>query len=613
MAICGVLMAGQALRIHFNQPPTHGMVTSLLAVALAAGIALEYRQILGKDPGLALLAGLLCLKQFEVRSGRDLRAAIFLALFLQFGLFFRSQDIPTAALALLGTWAGLAALVSQRVDDGLKIPARYAGALLLQGLPVMVLLFVLFPRVQGPLWGLPEDTFAAKTGLSDSMTPGSIGELVQSDAIALRARFAGAVPPPEQRYWRGPVLDSYDGRTWRPGNRRWSTSPAYQVEGKSYRYELTLEPLEHPWLLALDFPAAGIPNARYGSNLQLVASQPIRNRTRLTVTSYPETSVGLQETPENLDLARQLPKEGETRSRALAQSLRARSGSDRAVLQATLDYFRQAGLLYTLTPRPLSGDPVDSFLFETRQGFCEHFAASFVFLMRAAGVPARVVTGYLGGEINPVDQVMVIRQSDAHAWAEVWLDQQGWVRVDPTALAAPLRQSAGLAQALPFGEPLPFMLRGNLDWLRSLRNHWEAFNHSWDRWVLGYTPERQLELLSRLGLGHADWKRLAIALAGGFCLVMLGLLAWHLRPQRRLDPLDREWHRFCRRLAARGIGRLPWEGPIAYAERASLALPQWAPAIAQIARRYATLRYGPGAPSGEFARFQHDIRTFQRP
>lgn len=610
---CGVMLAGQALRTFTRQPPLSGLVTSLLALALATGISLEFQQFLGKAPGLALLAGLLCLKQLESRRRRDLRAAIFLALFLQFGLFFRNQGIPIAVLALFGTWIGLAALVSLQIDDGFKGPARTAGALLLQGLPFMLVLFALFPRVQGPLWGLPEDALAAKTGLSDSMSPGSIGELVQSDAIALRASFNGSPPLPNQRYWRGPVLEVFDGRTWRPGSRGWATQPSYPVQGDRFEYELTLEPLDYPWLLALDFPGPGIPGARYATTFQLLAGKPVQSRQRINLTAYPGVQVGLPENPETLARARQLPPGSGPRSRELAASLAAGRRNDGEILQAILQYFRQGGFGYTLSPPPLADDPVDGFLFDTRRGFCEHFASSFVFLLRAAGVPARVVTGYLGGDINPVDQVMVVRQSDAHAWAEVWLEERGWVRVDPTALAAPRRQSEGLAQALPDDETLPFMLRGDLEWLRDLRLRWEAFNHSWNRWILGYTPDRQREFLSRLGLGQPDWQRMATILAVCCGLLMAGLLAWALRSRHRLDALDRLWAGFCRRLAKRGLPRLPWEGPLAYAARASQAFPGADPALQNIASQYARLRYGPTAAPGDLALLKHAIHTLKLP
>lgn len=609
--LAAALLAAQALRCWQERPPPPRWLVALVAVGATAGIVVTFKQFFGKDPGVALLSVLLSLKLLEARDPRDALAAVLLALFLQVSLFLNTQALGIGAWALAASGLALAALVSLHHPGGAASQARLAGLLLAQGLPFMVVLFILFPRVQGPLWGLPEDAYSAQTGLAETMSPGSISQLIQSGAIAFRASFRDEPPPPAQRYWRGPVLDSFDGRTWRPGRERFIPEPAYQPEGRAYPYQLTLEPHNKTWLLALDYPAPALANARYTADFRLLANQPVRSRQRFELTAYPTSRVGLQDDPELRKAALRLPPTGNPRARALGQQLRAEHAAEAAILEAAAGHFRNAGLTYTLSPPVLASNPVDGFLFETRRGFCEHFASSFAFVLRAAGIPARVVTGYQGGEVNPVDQALVVRQSDAHAWTEAWLAGRGWVRLDPTALAAPARAEGGLAQALGAGEPLPFMLRTDLHWLRTLRYRWEALNNSWDQWVLGYTQERQRDLLRHLGFGEVDWQRLTTLLTAICGLLVAGLTLWALRSGGPRDPLERCWLAFCQRLGRAGLPRLPWEGPLAYADRAAIAFPRHAESLRQIARAYAAQRYGGAASPAALQQLRHRIRQFR--
>lgn len=593
--LCACLVAVRAALSWRRGKPPHQLLILLLAIAAGIGVRLEFGHFFGKDPGVALLAVLLCLKLLESRTTRDLRAAVLLCFFLQVGLFFYNQTPGIAALALAGTLLATTTLVSLE-DDGARptVQLRTGAVLLAQGLPFMLILFVLFPRVPGPLWGLPADAYSGMTGLSDSMAPGSISQLGLSDAIAFRAEFDGPPPPPAQRYWRGPVLTRYDGRTWRPSLSVSATTPSYETSGRAYAYRLTLEPHNQAWLLALDFPAANISGARYASDYRLLAEQPVRARARFDLRSYPATIVGLAENLATLAEARRLPANVDPRSRALAREIAAGAPDHNAILVRTLERLRSIGLTYTLSPPLLGTDAVDEFLFDTRLGFCEHFASAFVFLMRAAGVPARVVTGYQGGEINPVDGSLVVRQSDAHAWAEVWLGGRGWIRVDPTALSAPARIESGLSAALPAWDALPLLRRPGLDWLRNLRHRWEALSNTWNQWVLGYNPDRQRELLERIGFPQPDWRTLAILLGASATALMLLLLAWALAQRRRYDPLDAAWAGLSLKLARHGAARHPWEGPLDYGKRLSMAFPDRAEALRAITERYARLRYGGG-------------------
>ncbi|WP_407278556.1 DUF3488 and transglutaminase-like domain-containing protein [Aromatoleum evansii] len=593
IALCTSLIAIRAALLWRRGKPPRQLLILLVAIAAGIGVRLEFGHFFGKDPGVALLAVLLCLKLLESHTTRDLRAAVLLAYFLQLGLFFYNQTPGIAALALAGALLTTTTLLS--LEDAAARPAaqlRTSTLLLAQGLPFMLVLFVLFPRVQGPLWGLPSDAYSGMTGLSDTMTPGSISQLGLSDAIAFRAEFNGPPPPPPQRYWRGPVLSRYDGRTWRPGFSTIAAAPGYAPSGRAYEYRLTLEPHNQPWLLALDFPAANVPKARYAGDYRLLAEQPLRTRTRVELRSYPATTVGKDESAFVLAEARRLPADVNPQGRALALEIAAKSADPAAILAGTLERMRGMGLTYTLNPPLLGTHAVDEFLFDTRQGFCEHFASAFVFLMRAAGLPARVVTGYQGGEINPVDGSLVVRQSDAHAWAEVWLAGRGWVRVDPTALSAPARIESGLSAALQEWDALPLLRRPGLDWLRDMRHRWEALSNTWNQWVLGYNSERQRDLLERIGFRQPDWRMLAMLLGVSATTLMLLLMAWAFAQRRRRDPLDAAWARFSRKLARHGAGRHPWEGPLDYGKRLAMTFPGRAAPLRAISERYASLRYG---------------------
>ena len=605
--LCASLIAIRSALLWRRGKPPHQLVIVLVAVAAGIGVRFEFSHFFGKDPGVALLAVLLCLKLLESRTTRDLRAAVLLAYFLQLGLFFYNQTPGIAALALAGALLTTTTLLS--IEDAAARPAaqlRTSAVLLAQGLPFMLVLFVLFPRVQGPLWGLPSDAYSGMTGLSDTMTPGSISQLGLSDAIAFRAEFDGAPPPPSQRYWRGPVLTRYDGRSWRPGFSTIAREPRYEPSGRAYEYRLTLEPHNQPWLLALDFPAADIPKTRYAGDFRLLAEQPVRMRTRFDLRSYPATAVGKVEDAIVIAEAQRLPANVNPRSRALARELAAGGAGPSEILALTLERLRGLDLTYTLSPPLLGTHSVDEFLFDTRQGFCEHFASAFVFLMRAAGVPARVVTGYQGGEINPVDGSLVVRQSDAHAWAEVWLGGRGWVRVDPTALSAPSRIESGLSAALPDWDILPLLRRPGMDWLRDLRHRWDAVSNTWNQWVLGYNPDRQRDLLERMGFPQPDWRTLAMLLGVSAAGLMLLLLAWAFALRRRHDPLDAAWTSFSRKLARHGAARHPWEGPLDYGKRLAMTFPEHAEPLRTISEDYARLRYrvGPADP--------HSVRLLAR-
>ncbi len=589
-ALCAALIGWQAFILRYPRfrPPTFILV--LIGIAVAGGVLAQFKYFFGQEPGVALLLALLCLKQMESRSPRDIRAAILLCLFLQLGLFFYDQSIVTALLAIGGTLLALTTLtLLQYVPERPSAALRTAGTLLLQGLPFMLALFLLFPRIQGPLWALPNDA-VGRTGLKDSMEPGSISELIQSGGIAFRVNFEGEPPPPNQRYWRGPVLSIFQGRSWHAIPPRTRRQPAYTVSGRRYDYRVTIEAHNENWLLAMDYPGAGIEKAGYAQDYQLLSRYPVRNRIRMDMNAYPETQPGLEESDIVLKQAVRLPGNVNPRTTEMIRQLINDSDTPEQRLNKVLSDMRSRRLVYTLQPPLLGQHSIDEFLFDTRQGFCEHFASAFAFMMRRAGVPARVVIGYQGGEINPVDGTMVIRQSDAHAWNEVWLPSRGWLRVDPTAISAPERIEDGLAGSLTSG--LPFLLHPSMAWLNTLRYQWEALSNSWNQWVLGFDVEQQHRLLERLGISAPNWKKMALLMGVVLSILSMLLLGWALYQNRRGDALDHAWQRFCDKLAQRGLPRQSWEGPMDYIERAAAALPAHADALRDIASTYARLRYG---------------------
>jgi transglutaminase-like putative cysteine protease len=588
--------------------PSRWLVLGVAAVAML-GVWLEYRTLFGRQSGILLLMLFSGLKLLETRSHRDAAVAGFLGYFLIITNFLYTQTIPIAALA------GVALVVITTTLIGFSAPqralrdnVRTAGLLLAHAAPAALVLFLLFPRVQGPLWGLPQDAYAGMTGLSDTMSPGNLASLAQSDAIAFRAEFQGSSPPSALRYWRGPVLWNFDGRTWTLG-------PNYLVDfapprgGRAtYRYEVVIEPHNRHWLFALETAATLPERARISHDGQVISNSPVRERLRYDLDSVIEPEPQAGDNEGNLRRALRVPPGFNPRATALAAQWRAESAGDEAVLARAIEFLRQGRYAYTLEPALLGSHSVDDFLFVTREGFCEHFSSAFVFLMRAAGIPSRVVTGYQGGELNPVDNIITVRQSDAHAWAEVFLGQRGWVRIDPTAAAVPGRVENGLARAVPQSAALPLMMRPQLEWLRGARDRWEAVAHKWNVWVLGYNPERQRELMSLAGIREADWRTLTAALFSFLGVMTLILLAWSLRRLARPDPVQRAWRAFCQKLAKRGVERAAHEGPRDYAARAARAIPAARTSILRIGALYIGLRYGAQPSAGGATRLRKLVR-----
>ena len=596
----------------------------LFAVAAAFAVRASFGYLSGRDPSVAFLYILVAIKFLETRTTRDGTLLVCLSCFLLITPFFYGQSL-LAAIAVLPAIVLVGATLDAMTDGqgmagaakGSGSAIRRSGLMILQGVPVAVLLFVLFPRLASPLWGLPSD-HSAQTGLSDAMEPGQISELSQSDAVAFRVDFDGQPPPSRERYWRGPVLSRFDGRTWSAGNLQFGGVPA--TDGKSaITYTVNLEPSYRNWLFALDLPSA-LPRAendigRFDSgsaiailtrDQQLLARAPLTQPLR-----YVQQSVLRSSYPANarFDSAAnlQLPDRN-SRTRQLARELREKYPDDRQLIGAVLTWFNQENFVYTMSPPLLNEDTADEFLFDTRSGFCEHYASAFVVLLRVAGIPARVVTGYQGGTMNPRGGYLIVRQSDAHAWAEALVDGR-WQRFDPTAAVSPSRIESGLGGALPSGERVPFLARLDASWLKSMQLTWDAINHDWRRNVVGFNYQRQRSLWQQWRLDVLPpWQIAAMSAAALFAWAGL-LAAWLLFRRRRQERALALWDDLCRRLARAGLPRHAHEGPVAFAQRAAQRWPQFAIAFAAIGQSFATLRYGDVA-----ARRQRDalVATLQR-
>lgn len=637
------------------------------SIACGGAVFAHYGTLLGREPGVALLVLFLGLKLMEMRARRDLFVVIFLCFFLLLTAFFHSQSMAVAVLAVLAVLGLMSAMLTMQFgtrEQPILRRFRTAGSLLLQALPIAALFFVLFPRVQGPLWGLPHDAHGAGTGLSDSMSPGQISSLMESDAVAFRVLFEAQVPAPGRLYWRGPVFGEFDGRTWKPLSRPASPLPLASVQGdpaSTVGYVVTLEPNNRPWLFALEAPvrAEQLPNggALLMPDMLLMAREPVSARLRYRLESQPDYRFGLNETPQSLANWLRLPPGFNPKTRALAEqwlaeaqrgraddpaataatarmqagSTEAKATTDAAAtdpryapggepdrmpppaapdrnerfVRRALAMFGAEPFRYTLQPPLLGRDSVDDFLFGTRAGFCEHYASALVVLMRALQIPARVVTGYQGGERNPVDGYWTVRQSDAHAWAEVWLAGRGWVRVDPTAAIAPHRIERGSRAFLRTAQSSGTALHSTL--LERIGFNLDALSNAWNQWVLSYDQGRQRKLLERLGLS-IDWRSLVGLLAAGLALVIGGLALLTLHPRRPRDPVERCYAEFCQRLATAGVVRAPHETAQRLLRRAERELEgEPLERARSIVSLYNLLRYGGETP--ERAQRVRHLRT----
>lgn len=610
--------------------PSRWWLAALLALTLGLTL-MSHRTLLGRDAGVTLLVSLLALKTLELRARRDAFVVFFLGFFTMLTNFFFSQSLATAAAMLVGLLGLLTALVNAHMPVGrppLAESARHAARMALVGAPIMLVLFLLFPRL-APLWGIPSDAMSGRSGLSSTIEVGNLASLALDDSIAMRIRFDGQPPPQNDLYFRGPVLSEFDGRQWRQGRGEvsFNTAPQrnLQLGGAPIGYEVTLEPNNRPWLLLLDVASrrpelAGL-QALQTQDLQWLANRPITDLVRYRAQSHTDFRYGPLRRTAELQGDLQLPPGSNPRTLALAAEMRrdpryAQAGSA-ALVAAALERLRTDGYSYTLEPGVYGEHTADEFWFDRKAGFCEHIASAFVVLMRALDVPARIVTGYQGGEMNAVDGYWTVRQSDAHAWTEVWHEGQGWVRVDPTGAVMPGRIGSLERLRAPQGAFATAIGNVSPNISAQLRAAWEAVNNRWNQWVLNYTQSRQLDLLRALGIEAPDWQDLGRLLAALVVLASLGGAGWTLWDRRQHDPWLRLLHKARERLRAAGLAVPPQAAPRQLAQLlvqlpAAAAGPQPLALLRDWLLRLEAQRYA-RAPALELATLQREYRRLPWP
>jgi len=595
----------------------HWSIRLCLVVIAAAGLGFSFGVSASLEAMVALLIAGMALKLFEVYRRRDALVLIYVGLFLTGSGFLLEQSLLMAPYLLLSAAFLIAALNSvwMGADVTLLKPLKVASFMLLPALPLMLVLFVVFPRI-GPLWAVQTDTPIAKTGLSDTMSPGDVSRLTRSGELAFRVIFdQGALPPSSQRYWRALVLGDFDGRAWRQ-SASYERSPEPLLQREQFvHYTVIQEPSGRPWMFALDMPVTS-DDVRMTRARTLMATSDIHQRRQYRLMSA--LSYHLQPELSDADRARylSLPRNSNPRAQALAdQWWQDVDYQPQAFIQRVLMEFNR-DFIYTLEPAALGAQAIDDFLLNTRQGFCEHFAGATAFLLRHVGIPARVVTGYHGGEWNPLQNYLIVRQYDAHAWIEVWLEGQGWVRLDPTEAVAPERilQSADEVFSGQAGfladRPLNTWVSGR--WLRQLQLQYDALNFSWQRWVLNY-HQQQSNFLSQW-LGELSYQKIALALIVPFVFVS-AILSWMLlraRPILPDDPYQRTLHKLLRYLSRKGVGRNPEETLRQFALRLLPTYPELGCSLQKLADVDDRIRYADDTSPVQYQAFNKAIKECYR-
>ncbi len=601
------------------------MLLRIIATAFAvAALVITYGGLIGRRAAVSMLVLMLSLKLLETFRTRDARIVASLSLFLCSTQFLFSQGVPMIIYIIACLLSSLIALMllhrSEAYEDlgeapdtgrGLFTELGFGMRMLALAFPIGLALFLLFPRWSSPLWGVPDDALDARSGLSDSMTPGSIQSLFMDDSPAFRVTFESVVPSQGDLYWRGPVFWDFDGQSWESSYFGLNLladnkpDPLYAP----FRYQVQMEPTEQRWLFALDYPALVPRGTRLTMDYQLRARRPITQLREYVMASDPGfiDSPNLKQTL--LRAALELPPGFNPRTAKMMADWRTEAGSDTEIIQRALAHFNQEEFHYTLNPPLLSQHTVDEFLFETRQGFCEHYASAFTVMMRMAGIPARVVTGYQGGFFSDYGGYVLVRQSDAHAWSEVWVKGSGWSRIDPTAAVAPERIEQGAMDSLAGRR---YML--DYDWLRNVRNTFDLFQRGWNNWVVTFSSDSQSRLFSIFGWGALDSTRLVMALIVvvliiGAVIFMLAPVLLKFRSARSQDPLLRLWRKFIRKLAKAGFIAHPSMGPMELATNAGSQLKYNRDGIARIAELYMLCRYS--RDTGRRAELADLVNSFQ--
>lgn len=586
--------------------PAVGRFTAL-GIALLL-MVLSYGNVFGRSAAVTLLTVMLSMKLLETYRVRDARVVVSFSLFLCATQFLFGQGVlmPLYGAAVVATALIALAQLHRREAFGpsQSVPALgrsiyaelgFSFRILALALPAALALFLLFPRWTSPLWGVPESSLDARTGLSDTMEPGSIQQLFMDDTAAFRAAFRGRTPPQEELYWRGPVFWDYDGRQWETGfwGRNIEARRRPAAGDAEYRYTVQLEPSERKWLFALDYPTVVPNDTRLTMDYQLLHKTSVTQLLRYEMASDPDFVDAPQLSDVFRNSALALPQGLNSRTGELVAGWRQSISDDKALAERVLRHFNEQEFHYTLDAPLLGLNAVDDFLFRTRAGYCEHYASAFTVMMRMAGIPARVVTGYQGGWYSQFGDYLLVRQSDAHAWSEIWLEGSGWTRVDPTAAVSPLRVQQGSLGALSDRRHLL-----DFDWLREVKNGFDLVQRTWNDWVIDFGAAEQSRLFAPLGLRRIDAKGLMAVLFGVIAVLSVLLMPLILRTQgpMRRSPLQGVWLKFLRRLRRAGVASRPSMGARTVAREAGGKLPGQADEIQRIAQLYNDYRYSPSPP-----------------
>ncbi|MHC1479202.1 transglutaminase TgpA family protein [Frateuria aurantia] len=610
----GLLLAGLrpalACRHGISKPlARRWLLAGLVMLLLAIGAA--YRgEWLARETGIALATGLLVLKAMESAQRRDLQIVAGFACFVTMSALLTDQGMSNTLLAGLCLIAPLCCLQALQADAApaaaLWRDAIPMTVLLLLAIPVTAIAFLLAPRLSSPLWGASGPPLA-ETGLGPQLSPGDFSQILNNDAPALRISFSSTPPPETQRYFRAYVLWHFDGTDWNAAPPiATSDHAAMTADAPVTHYQVIMEASGQRHLPVLDWPVgpAKVAGAHLDADGILLRTAAVDSTIgySMTSTGHPPISRGELD-PVSRQAGLQWPAGAAPQTLAQGRRWRAQGLDDEAIVAHALQMFRRQGFSYTLSPPPVSGDATDGFLFGTRRGYCVHYASAFVLLMRAAGLPARVVSGYQGGYWSAAGRYLLVRQSDAHAWAEVWIARRhAWIRYDPTAMASPERITEGaLAANGPTGE------WSRRSWLASLRNHWDLVNQVWDRSVINFSQARQNRLFAaqpNLSLWSGIDKRWALLLVL-FCLAGMALI-WVQRAPRPADPMAQAWQQLTAYCGRHGVPIRIAEGPCAYLDRVIQRFPLHRKEIERLRTLYVIPRYAE-------SRLRPDqIRAFRR-
>lgn len=617
-AWCAVMWGYLLASLRFGWPRPNKTLRILLSIAGIAGIFATFKTRLGPEAYVGLLAVMAALKPFESSTHRDRMITVFIAYFIIISKLLEAETFTITLYMFVSVLVTTAALV--RINDpygNRKTSMKRAGIILAQAVPIMIVMFVLFPRMQDSMIGMQQSEQAG-TGFSDELSPGSISKLVEINEIAFRAAFNGPVPPPDKLYWRGIVFTDFDGKTWhRPGRAPELNKP---VDGdEPYAYTVSLEPHKNRWLFALDIPGRA-PSARdrLSRNFTVRARRPVTRKKRYEMISY--TDYNAAAGGWGVEAALGLPENANPRTRELGKRFARNTKNTEQIVEKGIDYLKNNDFVYTLNPPLLGKNPTDEFLFESRQGFCEHFASAFACLMRAAGIPARIVGGYLGGGINPFADYLIIRQSDAHAWVEVWHPEKGWLRVDPTLAAAPERLELGIEAAFSNGRNSGGFagkyLKPFTSFIDRAKLGWDAVNVRWEEFFYAYSQEHQKALLEKIGIYWRSWKgplaALGLAVGLAAAITVLYWMAQFRAPSSgRKDNVRKQYEKFCKKLKKVGIDRRPDMGPKDFAAFASRSLPAQKKNINNITETYIRLRYREEISPGAEKHMRGLVRDFK--